>query len=150
MYISEMQKEKVMKIRIKYQIAAALLVLCLSGIASGQEREKKQAADEKFKEVVQKFAQYVQGLPGYSVTVTSIIQIDNSPLMQKTREEFSLAMRRPDRLALVHKKGTMGPSIVCDGVTISTYYPQLNQYVLKPSPLDYTESLSAADNYLSF
>jgi len=123
------------KIRVKYQVVVVvLLVLCLSGIATGQVLEKKQTEDGKIKEVVQEFARYVQQLPGFSVAVTSIIHIDNSPLRQKTRDVFSLTMRRPNRLALVHKKGTMGPSIICDGVKISTYHPQLNQYVLKPAP----------------
>jgi len=122
------------KIRVKYQVVAVLLVLCLSALAAGQEQEKKQTEDEKIKEVVQKFARYAQQLPGFSVTVASIIHIDNSPLMQKTREEFSVAMQRPNRLAVVHKKGTMGPMVVCDGKKIATYHPQLNQYVLKPAP----------------
>ncbi|MCK5271166.1 MAG: DUF2092 domain-containing protein, partial [Sedimentisphaerales bacterium] len=122
------------KIRVKYQVVVLLLVFCLSGIAAGQEPAKKQTEDEKTKEVVRNFARYAQQLPGFSVTVTSTIHIDNSPLTQKTREEFSLAMQRPDRLAVVHKKGTMGPMVVCDGEKIATYHPQLNQYVLKPAP----------------
>ncbi|MCK5269203.1 MAG: DUF2092 domain-containing protein [Sedimentisphaerales bacterium] len=122
------------KIRVKYQVVVLLLVFCLSGIAAGQEPAKKQTEDEKIKEVVQKFARYAQQLPGFSVTVASIIHIDNSPLMQKMREEFSVAMQRPNRLAVVHKKGTMGPMVVCDGTKIATYHPQLNQYVLKPAP----------------
>lgn len=127
---------------VKYQVVAVLLVLCLSGLATGQKREKKQTEDEKIKEVVRKFTRYVQPLPGFSVTVISTIDIDNSPLMQKTREEFSVAMQRPDRLAVVHKKGTMGPMVVCDGKKIATYHPQLNQYVLKPAPSKFDDIFS--------
>ena len=122
------------KKRVKYQVVVTLLMLGLSSVATGQEQEKKQTEDEKIKEVVRNFARYVQQLPGSSVTVTSTIHIDNSPLIQKIREEFFLAMQRPDRLAVVHKKGTMGPMVVCDGEKIATYHPQLNQYVLKPAP----------------
>jgi peroxiredoxin len=131
----ERQKEKIVtKKRAKYQVAATLLILGVSSLATGQELGKKQTEDEKIKEVVRNFARYVQQLPGSSVVVTSIIHIDNSPLSQKTREVFSIAMQRPNRLAVVHKKGTMGPMIVCDGEKIATYHPQLNQYVLKPAP----------------
>ncbi|MCK4629758.1 MAG: DUF2092 domain-containing protein, partial [Sedimentisphaerales bacterium] len=122
------------KKRVKYQVVVTLLMLGLSSVATGQEQKKKQTEDEKIKEVVRNFARYVQQLPGFSVTVASTIHIDNSPLMQKVREEFSFAMQRPDRLALIHKKGTMGPMVVCDGEKVATYHPQLNQYVLKPAP----------------
>jgi peroxiredoxin len=56
-------------------------------------------------------------------------------LMAKTEApaNYSLAIARPNKIALVLKDGVIGASIYSDGTNATTFVPMMNRYVVMPS-----------------
>jgi len=90
--------------------------------------------DPKADKVLRAFADHMTSLSAYSVDITAHMTFLTRGIRHKKTEMYSLTVAKPDRLALVLKKGLRGTTLVNNGTVTLFFDPLLHQYLTRKSP----------------
>ena len=116
-----------MRAFVQLAVAAVLLLACLS---QGYGAEQSGEAEE----ILRKTAKVYESLKSYCDETTLVVNVAEGEREQRTESRYSLAVERPDKLALVLESGDNGITLVSDGKKLYTYVPMLKQYTVEKAP----------------
>jgi peroxiredoxin len=123
---------------LSHRILVCLVVLPLMSAASALGAEEKAAAgiEPKAEKVVRAMAEYMRGLKSFRVDVAVSMRMTAPGMKQEVVSAYVLAVRRPDRLAMLLKNSVIGTTIVSDGKKLYTYTPMEGKYRVTDAPKD--------------
>lgn len=107
--------------------------------------------DAKADKLLRAFCSHVQGLPRFACDVTLTMKTQSEGMKQEIETTYGFAMETPNKLALRHKKGMAGNTVISDGTTLYTCLGMVNRYEEKPAPKtleDLFQSAPMAGNML--
>ncbi len=81
-------------------------------------------------DILRKVANVYKNIDTYQDKTTLVMNITAQGMEQKMKNEFSLVVERPNKLALILKLGTMGMTLVSNGQKVWTYAPMMNKYTV--------------------
>jgi len=116
-----------MRAFVPLAVAAVVLFSCCSLAHSAEQSNEAE-------EVLRKTAKAYEALQTYRDVTTLIVDVTERETQQRTESRYSLAVERPDKLALVLDKGDTGITLVSDGKKLYTYVPMLKQYTVEEAP----------------
>ena len=96
-----------------------------------------ESLDPRVAEVLGPAARLLAGARSASVELVMKIRVEMEGMKQEMPSEYSLAMERPNRFALVLKSGMVGATVVSDGTNAFTYVPLLKQYLKHGAPTSF-------------
>ncbi|HIE22918.1 MAG TPA: DUF2092 domain-containing protein [Candidatus Korarchaeota archaeon] len=114
-----------------------LLVILLCPYGPSQE-------EKPGKVLLKKTDEAYKSLQSYQDKTTSIMNVSAQGMEQKMKAELSIAMKRPNKLAVVLKSGMMGMTIVCNGEKMWTYMPMFKKYTVENAPESLEELIESA------
>lgn len=92
--------------------------------------------------VLRALADFYRKAPAFKVDMEADTRIESEDMKQQFTTHASLAVKKPDKLALDVRNSMIGTMrLACDGSTITTYLPGPNKYTVKPAP-DSLEKMS--------
>ncbi|MFB3787283.1 MAG: DUF2092 domain-containing protein [bacterium] len=103
-------------------------------LSAGAAEEAAGAMDPKVDEVVKQLSSFLAGLKNYSVNVDITVLVEAQGMKQEMVTKQSLALQRPDKMAMVLKDGMMGGTVVSDGKNLYRYIPMLQAYTVEDAP----------------
>jgi thiol-disulfide isomerase/thioredoxin len=118
-------------------LAVALAFLFLHHLPAQPAPEPDDAQppiDPKAQALLRQSAEFYAGLKSFTAEATSALQMQMQGLKQEMRSEYSVAMQRPNRLAIVLNSGMMGATTVSDGNRLYSHIPMLQKYTEKNAP----------------
>ncbi|MCH9021589.1 MAG: DUF2092 domain-containing protein, partial [Planctomycetes bacterium] len=92
------------------------------------------AFDPRADKVLRSFADYMRSLSAYSVEIVAHMDYLTGGVRHQKAETYSLTVAKPDRLALVLKKGLRGSTLLNNGTVTLFFDPLLHQYLVRNSP----------------
>ena len=105
--------------------------------------EKSQASmDPKTKQVIQQASKYISGLKSFRTEIDMKMKFEAEGMKQELTSNYSLALQKPNKLAMILNSGMFGGTFVCDGKDVYSYTPMTKKYTKENAP----ESLSGLDN----
>jgi outer membrane lipoprotein-sorting protein len=113
-----------MKVLVQLVVAAGILV----GLCSYGHGEEHSASAEA---ILRKTAKAYETLRTYQDETTLVVHVTAQGTQQRTETRYSLAVERPNKLALVFKSGSTGITLVSDGKGLYTYLAMLGQYTVE-------------------
>lgn len=116
-----------MKVLVQLVVAAGILV----GLCSYGYGEEHSASAEA---ILRKTAKAYETLRTYQDETTLVVHVTVQGTQQRTETRYSLAVERPNKLALVFKSGNNGITLVSDGKGLYTYLAMLGQYTVEKAP----------------
>ena len=116
-----------MRAFVQLAVAGLLLLACFS---QGHAAEQSGEAEE----ILRKTAKAYETLQTYRDETTLVFSATARGKEQKTEIRYSLAVERPNKLALVLESGDNGITLVSDGKKLYTYMPRLKQYTVEEAP----------------
>lgn len=91
---------------------------------------------------------FYRGLKSFQLDLDVQLHMEAEGMKQEIASTWSVAMQRPNKLAILHKAGQNQFTFVCDGGNTFVYIPAIKRYLEKPAPpsLDvfFTEESEAA------
>lgn len=117
----------------------ALLFSFYSGLAA--QEEGPETIDPKVKQVLQQTEEYIKSLDSFRVKIDINVKVESEGMKQEMASFYTMALQRPDKLAMVLEKGMMGGTLVSDGKDVHFYTPMTKKYTKKEAP----ESLNDLD-----
>jgi len=111
-------------------VLVAAVWLGSGSVAVAGESEVAPQAEQVMKQV----SAYFTGLDSFSVEVAMAVKVQSRGMKSEMTSQYAVAMKRPNLLAMVLKRGMMGSTIVCDGERIYAYLPMLNKYTVSDAP----------------
>ena len=132
-------------IRRKALVVLLVGVVAAAGLASSARAQDKPANDPKAMEVVAALGKYYLGLKQFTADYTWIMQMRSGAKSGRYELFFTLAMERPNKFAMVLRRGPEGASTFCDGSKLYSYDPSLNTCDQEPAPADLA-ALATHDN----
>jgi len=90
--------------------------------------------DPQAEKILKRMTSYLGGLDSFSTDVLQTIDLEKQGRKQKMVSDKSLALQKPDKLALIIKNGRFESTIVCDGVNVYEYFPMTEKYSEKEAP----------------
>jgi len=100
------------------------------------------AVDPKVREVLKAAADGLTGAKSLSLVLDMTLNIQMQGMKQEMPSSYTLAVQRPNRVALVLKEGMFGATVVSDGTKLFTYLPMLKRYTEGPAPTNLVAVLS--------
>jgi peroxiredoxin len=89
--------------------------------------------DAKAQELARKVAAQFESAKSAEVDMEVIVKLQ-APENTMMPSKYSLAIEKPNKLALTFKEGRIGASVYSDGTEGTTYIPMLNKYMVRPAP----------------
>jgi hypothetical protein len=87
--------------------------------------------DPKADEVLHKAADQINGMTAFSLEVAVTAQMTTLKGIQQQTMKYSVAVHKPDRVAIVQKTEYESCTIISDGKSLYTYMPTLKKYVIE-------------------
>lgn len=119
---------------IRIAIHASLAFAALSSyggpIVNAQETPKEPVMDARADEVIDGLSRYMASLRSLRAETEMRFVMTSAGMSQKVVSSFTLAMERPNKVALRLTKGTAGTTICSDGRELRTYVLASNQYMV--------------------
>ena len=119
-------------------IISAVFVPAVAAVAAGE----KTSHDEKAVELLREFSKTLADAKAIKTTLTLSSFFKADRRTQKSSGTFTVAIRRPDKLAWVLRRGN-GITAKSDGEKLFTLAAQLKKFTEKPAP----ESLAGANDF---
>lgn len=126
--------------RVRYALSFLVLLLLFPYGLTAQE-EEPETMDPKVKQVLLQTEEYIKSLNSFRVKIDIDIKVEAEGMKQEMASSYTLALRQPDKLAMVFEKGMMGGTLVSDGKDVHFYSPMAKKYTKKEAP----ESLNDLD-----
>ena len=89
--------------------------------------------DAKAQELTRKMAAQFEAAKTAEADLEVTVKLQ-APENTSMPAKYSLALEKPNRLALSFKEGRVGASVYSDGIEGTTYIPMLNKYTVRPAP----------------
>ena len=120
------------------KISSLLTVLVLSlllvhNVLTASEN-KPYSIDPKADQVIKKALKYISGLSSFRTEVDMNIKIEAQGMKQEMALKYSIALQRPNKLAMILKSGMLGSTLVCDGKDVYSYVPMTKKYTKEKAP----------------
>lgn len=110
--------------------------------------------DPEADRAMREFSGYLRRLESFRVDVDSTVRstIGGMDVGRHLDSAYTLEVERPNKLALVLQRGSVGTTIICDGQTIWRYWPGMKRYTEGPAPktLDGVATALGAGDGLEF
>jgi thiol-disulfide isomerase/thioredoxin len=116
-----------MRAFVTYTVAAVILLACFS---QGHGAEQSGQAEE----ILRKAAKAYEALKSYRGETILVVNMADGETEERIESRYSLAVERPNKLALVLESGDTGITLVSDGKKLYTYVPMLKQYTVEKAP----------------
>lgn len=113
-------------------LAMACLICFHLPVGAGEEAAG--SMDPKVDAILKQMSSYYAGLKTFSVNVDITLLVEAQGMKQEMVTTQTLALQRPDKMAMVLKNGMMGGTVVSDGKTVSRYIPMLQAYTVTDAP----------------
>jgi hypothetical protein len=123
-------------------VLAGVLVLAVAARSVHSQETPAPKIDPKVAEVVKKMVEYFSALKSLTVDLAVSVNMEGQGTKQHTTEAYAMAMKRPNKFAMVLKEGTQGVTRVCDGKNLYAYFPMMKMYTVKEAPADMDGVLS--------
>jgi thiol-disulfide isomerase/thioredoxin len=120
-------------------VVATALVL---GSLAGCEKTASSTADPPGNDLLRKAAAIIEDQKTLKLAVDADLKIEAQGQKQEIKSTYSLAIARPDRLALLMKSGEYGITLVTDGKQFLRGVAALKQYVVGDAPSSLSEVFS--------
>ena len=107
--------------------------------------------DAKADAILRAYCTRVQGLPRFTCDLTLIMKTSSEGMKQEVETTYGFAMEKPNKMALRHKRGMAGNTVVSDGTKLYTCLGMANRYEEKEAPAtldDLFQSAPMAGNML--
>ncbi|GMW03244.1 MAG: hypothetical protein AMXMBFR84_43780 [Candidatus Hydrogenedentota bacterium] len=98
-------------------------------------------------ERVRALADFYASLDSFSTEYTESMKIETQGMKQAMDTHYFCAVQKPNRFALTHKSGMAGPTQISDGVKMTTYMPNMNQYTVEDAPATLQEIIEPLDMF---
>jgi hypothetical protein len=127
----------------------ASLALTASVIAGGVERQTNGVAlhsahSSRAANTIRRSLEYCQRLRSFTLDCELDIHVEKGTYTGGTADTYSVAIQRPNRMAVVPKNSTNTVSVICDGSRVITYIGALNSYQSAPAPASIADIKSGA------
>jgi hypothetical protein len=106
-----------------------LLIALMVGVAVAAEPK----IDAKAKELARKLTGQFEAAKTAEVDLEVTVKLAGAE-GEKLPATYSLAVEKPNRLAMVLKDEAIGASVYSDGTNGTTFIPMLNRYMVRPAP----------------
>ena len=118
------------------QVRLLLAVIALGILASAVAAVRgEEAIEPKAEKVVRAMTDHVKGLQRFRVKVTSEMNMTMQGMSQTMNTVSSLAVERPNKLAMVLEEGMMGVTMISDGTKVYSYFPMFgDKYLVRDAP----------------
>ncbi len=144
-----------MKRCLRLSVVALFLSLSPAAMADGVPRQvlpagkaesakKEVSVDPKVREVLKAVADVLAEAKSFSLNLDMTLNIQMQGMKQEMPSSYTLAVQRPNRIALVLKEGMFGATVVSDGAKLFTYLPMLKRYTEASAPTNFAAALSGA------
>ena len=110
-------------------------------------KEASAVIDAKADKILHAFSDYMGNLTSYSVEISAAMNFLVDGVSHLKVDTYSLTVSKPDRLALVLKKGLRGYSLFSNGTETSVLDPLLHQYLVRKSPGNLNAFFQAGSNF---
>ncbi len=87
--------------------------------------------DPKADEILHKVADQINSMQAFSFEAAVTAQMTTLKGTQQQTMKYSVAVHKPDRVAIVQKTTYESCTIICDGKSLYTYMPVLKKYVIE-------------------
>jgi hypothetical protein len=84
--------------------------------------------------LVLQFGKALQGLSAFQLVLHVVTEVETDGTTREFSSTALLALQRPDKVAMVHKQGAMGSTLICDGERTFTYVPAMRSYTEQKAP----------------
>ncbi|RJP27239.1 MAG: DUF2092 domain-containing protein [Candidatus Omnitrophota bacterium] len=116
-----------------------ILLLAVAVLPLFAEENHAPSIDPKIEELVKTASYYFKKLNNFGVDISMVIKVEAENMNQQMTSGQSLALRRPDNVALVRKSGMLGGDIICDGTNVYHYVPLSKTYTVTKAPATLNE-----------
>jgi hypothetical protein len=135
-------RRKTQPVRRLSSFTVTLAAIVLAGLNVLCTAEENPRIDPRADEVIRRLADYYAGLKTFSVDFRLDVRLQIGEDSTKTKAAYSLAMCKPDKLAVLQKDDARGMSVVCDGHNVYTLLSATNTYSVAQAPKTLDELLS--------
>jgi peroxiredoxin len=105
---------------------------CLLSLSAGAAVTN--SVDPQADVVLRSLSAYFKAAPSFKVEMEAETRIESEDMKQEFTTRGSLAVKRPDKLAMMVKNSMIGAMLlVCDGTNVTAFLPGFNRYTVKPS-----------------
>ena len=92
------------------------------------------AVDPKAETVLRSLSAFFQTAPSFKVDMEAETKIEAEDMKQEFTTRATLAVKRPDKLAMSVKNGMIGSMLlVCDGSNTTSFLPTFKRYTVRPA-----------------
>lgn len=137
-----------MNIRMSIILGVTVAALSLAATADQGVAEPTAATapkvDAKADAVLRAFCTNVQGLSRFTCDLTLTMKTASEGMKQEVETTYGFAMEKPNKLALRHKRGMAGNTVVSDGSNLVVYLGMVNRYEEKAAPTTLDDLFQAA------
>jgi len=114
-----------------------------------KEEKHRPRFDPRAEKVLKEFSAHLKGLKTFRLELVSTVRLEAQGLKQEMETVQDVAVVRPDRLAILLKRGRACGMLVCDGQKLYTCLPMLKRYTVKRAPRGVAEVLNDREALLS-
>ncbi len=132
-----------MTTRTRFILGLTVMAVSLAA-AAGRTVAAEPKIDAQADAILRAFSTYVQGLPRFSCDLTLTMKTASEGMKQEVETTYGFVMEKPNKLALRHKRGMAGNTVVSDGVKIYTCLGMVNRYEEKAAPASLEELFQSA------
>ncbi|MBI3468999.1 MAG: DUF2092 domain-containing protein, partial [Planctomycetes bacterium] len=111
--------------------------------------EEPQQIDPQADKVLRAAGAYLQQLQSFRCDATATLKVSLGDMTNEMTSEYSIALRRPNQVAILLKKGELGASIVSDGKQAYHYIPAMKKHTVADAPQG-PEQLFAGESAMLF
>ncbi len=120
--------------KISYLLTVLVLSLLLIHNMLTAFENKSDSIDPKAGQVIKKALNYLSGLSSFRTEIDMNIKIEAQGMKQEMAVKYSIALQRPNKLAMILKSGMLGSTVVCDGKDVYSYVPMTKKYTKEKAP----------------
>lgn len=145
------ERELIMK--SAHLVLAVGCVIALGGLAMSRAEKtttpvpataNAPEVEAKADAVLNQLDAFYRGLKGLKLELDVQLHMQSEGMKQEIASSWSVAVQRPNKLAILHKSGQNQFTFVCDGDKIYVFIPAIKQYLEKPAPLNLDQLLTAS------
>ena len=112
--------------------------------AETPEAPKGQGIASNVDQIVRQMADVFQDVKSFSADLTTVMNTQMQGVNQSMTTDYSLAVQRPNRFAMVLTNGMMGTTVVCDGAKLYTCIPMLKRYTESKAPGELSDVMTGS------
>jgi len=108
-------------------MVAGLISLSTAGLVAAQEQPTKPCLDEQADRAVKDLSQHMAAAKSLRAKIPMRLSVTAEGVSQEVLSSYTLAMQRPNKVALRLARGAAGMTVCSDGRRLSVYVPASNR-----------------------